>query len=270
MKNFGRSFKLGLVGLVLGVSTLISALGQVTSNGWNRYQVILDKDPFGRLGPAEPAAIPDFAKNLRLCSSARINNDLYGGFYDSVNKTDFLLKKGETGENGITLDDVDMLNESAKISSAGLSATLYVQSLPTLTNAPAGMVLGNSSSLASSSQNNPWKEFYQRYQQRHANEVNPSSPVSVAYDVRNPDGSSRVLTDAERRAVITQVQNYQVGQQGGQQTIQQTRKTQGVNPNIQQQAVQQSGVQVEQFSVQTDQSPTKKQSSHKHSKNQAQ
>ena len=267
MKNLRRVFRAGLVSLILTFSSVLA----VTDFG--HYQIILDKNPFGSLGPAAPIVIPEYAKNLRLCGTARINNNFYAGFYESVSKTDFLLKKGETSENGITLEDIDITNESAKISSAGLSTTLYVQALPIPTNAPPGTVMGNSSSMpvSSSSGQNPWAQFYQRYQQRHANDG--AVPISPILDVRNADGSPRILSDTERQAVMARVRDYQLSQQGDlQQSSQQTKRSYGINPNAQQYSTQQPGVQVEQFLVQqpVDQQSSSSQKQPSHSKKRAQ
>lgn len=154
MKNLIRRLTAGLVALTL-FSFSQAPIGYLAKHSWDRYQIILDRNPFGKLGPADPLETPDWAKDIRVSYIVRRGSDLSAGWVSSKTNS-FSLKLGETSEEGITLESINYEDESIKLSKAGKYVTLNVQALPYVTN---------SFPFASSTTRDPWREFYARTQQ---------------------------------------------------------------------------------------------------------
>jgi len=133
---------------------------------WDHYQVILDRHPFGSLTVANTNVTPDFAKSLRLSAIWMAHGQPRAGFEDSADKLkrDFVLGRGEISEDGVELVEVNVADEAATIRKGNESATLHIQSGAS-TNMPVvgapGMPPGGGNP------GNPWREFYERYRQRH-------------------------------------------------------------------------------------------------------
>lgn len=153
MRNLIRRLTAGLVALTF-LSFSQNPVGYLAKNSWDRYQIILDKDPFGKLGPADPLETPDWAKDIRVSYIVRRGSDLFAGWVSSKTNS-FSLKLGEISEEGITLESINYEDESIKLSKAGKYVTLNVQALPYVTNAFP---------IASSTRDT-WREFYARTQQ---------------------------------------------------------------------------------------------------------
>ena len=148
---------------------LLSATCLAHAAEWDHYQVILDRHPFGTLTVVNTNVTPDFAKGLRLSSIWMAHGQPRAGFEDSSDKIkrDFVLGRGELSEDGLELVDVNVADESAVIRKGAETATLHIQSGAS-TNLPVvgatgmpGMPPGGGNP------NNPWREFYERYRQRH-------------------------------------------------------------------------------------------------------
>lgn len=156
---------------VLAVSlALLSAPCLAHAAEWDHYQVILDRHPFGTLAVVNTNITPDFAKSLRLSSIWMAHGQPRAGFEDSSDKIkrDFVLGRGELSEDGVELLDVNVADEAAVIRKGTETATLHIQSgastnLPVVGAMPGmpGMPPGGGNP------NNPWREFYERYRQRH-------------------------------------------------------------------------------------------------------
>ncbi len=206
--------------------SLISLSAIDSKASWDRYQIIMDKNPFGRLGPAEPVTIPEFAKDYRLCSLAEIvrgsETNLYAGFARNsfnvksiTNSFDqVFIKQGELTEEGLQVTDIDVRNESAKLWRNGESALMNVQSLPIPTNS----LLGNNSLMqGQSGAKNPWAEFYQRYQQRHSQDGSQSSQnpitIQVSQDGKINRDSLGNLSSEQRQQIQGAVQEYRLNRQ---------------------------------------------------------
>lgn len=88
--------------------------------GFERYQIIIDKSPFGEAPPEADAAnrIPhnqSFAKDLRLTMLFEgPGGDIRVGVVDSKLKKNYLLKVGEI-ENGIALEGADIEKSEAML-----------------------------------------------------------------------------------------------------------------------------------------------------------
>ncbi len=99
---------------------LCSALsGMAAEKGFERYQIIIDKHPFGEEPPeAEPVQIPlsqSFARHLRLSMLFEgPDGDLRAGVVDSDKKKNYYLRIGEIVE-GLELIEVDLSAEEAML-----------------------------------------------------------------------------------------------------------------------------------------------------------
>jgi len=167
---------------VLAVSlALLSATCLAHAAEWDHYQVILDRHPFGTLAVVNTNITPDFAKSLRLSSIWMAHGQPRAGFEDSADKIkrDFVIGRGEVSEDGVELVDVNVADEAAIIRKGNETATLHIQSGAS-TNLPVvgapGMPPG-----AGGNPNNPWREFYERYRQRHQQDGSggPATPFPM-------------------------------------------------------------------------------------------
>jgi len=187
MKNLIRRLSAGLVALTL-FSFSQAPIGYLAKPSWDRYQIILDKNPFGKLGPADPLETPDWAKDIRVSYIARNGSDLSAGWVSSKTNS-FSLKLGETSEEGITLESINYEDESVKLSKAGKYVTLNVQALPYVTNAFP---------IASSATRDPWREFYARTQQ--ASQQRIPDHLHITNSVDGTVGRVN-LTEAQREQI---------------------------------------------------------------------
>ena len=145
---------------------LLSAACLARATEWDHYQVILEKHPFGALTALNTNITPDFAKSMRLCSIWMAHGQPRAGFEDASEKIkrDYVLGRGEVSEDGIELVDVNVGDESAIIRKGTETATLHIQS-GSSTNLPVVGAPGMPPGAGSSG--NPWRDFYERYRQRH-------------------------------------------------------------------------------------------------------
>lgn len=142
---------------------------------WDHYQVILEKHPFGVLNSLNTNVTPDFAKSMRLCSIWMAHGQPRAGFEDTSEKIkrDYVLGRGEVSEDGIELVDVNVGDESAVIRKGPETATLHIQSGAS-TNLPVVGAPGMPPGAGSSG--NPWRDFYERYRQRHQQDGGVGGP----------------------------------------------------------------------------------------------
>ncbi|MCX7007779.1 MAG: hypothetical protein NTY53_11125 [Kiritimatiellaeota bacterium] len=159
-----------LVSLALLSAALITRAAE-----WDHYQVILDRHPFGALENINTNAIPDFAKSLRLSALWMAHGQFHAGFEDNTDKIkrDYVLSRGELSEEGIELVDVNVADESAVIRKGTETATLHVQAGAS-TNMPIVNVPGMPPGAGNTG--NPWRDFYERYRQRHQQEGGGGQP----------------------------------------------------------------------------------------------
>ncbi len=86
------------------------------ASGFDRYQVILDRQPFGsaadagaETGAAVTAAAESFARTMRLCSLARIGDGpVRAGLVDTRNGRTLALELGGDAVEGIRLTDANL------------------------------------------------------------------------------------------------------------------------------------------------------------------
>ncbi len=146
---------------------------------FDHYQVILDRHPFGALTSVNTNVLPDFAKSLRLSAIWMAHGQCRAGIEDNTDKIkrDYVLSRGELSEDGLELLEVNVAEESAMIRKGAETATLHVQA-GISTNMPAVNVPGMPPQPGGSS-GNPWRDFYERYRQRHqeAGQGGPTPPV---------------------------------------------------------------------------------------------
>jgi len=110
---------------------------------FSRYQIILDRRPFG----AEPAPLPPVSatppppppetvtRTLKMCAvTRRLNGKLQVGLVETAAKKNYLIDVGDTAD-GITVLEADYEGEKAKLSKDGVEAWISmndVKSMPGL------------------------------------------------------------------------------------------------------------------------------------------
>jgi len=153
--------------LVASLALLTAAL-TARATEFEHYQIILDRHPFGALAGANTNIVPDFAKSLRLSAIWVAHGQCRAGIEDNTTKLkrDFVLSRGELSEDGLELVDVNITDESAVIRKGTETATLHVQAGAS-TNMPVVNVPGMPAQPGGASSGNPWRDFYERYRQRH-------------------------------------------------------------------------------------------------------
>ena len=177
---------------------------------WDHYQVILDRHPFGALTVANTNVIPDFAKSLRLSAIWMAHGQPRAGIEDSTEKLkrDYVLVRGEVSEDGIELLDVNVADEAAMIRKGIETATLHIQSGAS-TNMPVvgapGMPPG------AGNPGNPWREFYERYRQRHQQDGGGGAPppFPMPGGQGGPGGATFTITPGANGAM--QIQSTTMG-----------------------------------------------------------
>lgn len=148
--------------ILMGGGALMAATGRVNTPAsipvdapsaisFNRYQIILDRKPFGAepVAPpvaattpaAPPAPLPESVfKNIRMCAITR--NDVTGnvqvGLTDSAAKKNYFLTVGET-EDGITVLAADYEKETARLSKEGAEKEISMTDVPIVSGGPASV-----------------------------------------------------------------------------------------------------------------------------------
>lgn len=146
MERDARKFIGGLAYLALALLPLQGAVdtaeGKATKP-WEHYQPIVDKNPFGRLGPAAATVMPDFAKNMRLCMLAKTPDRANpgrvlarAGFVGPTPTSQFTVQEGELTEDGFSVEEVNYAEQSVKLRKGTETAVFTVQGLPVATNGP--------------------------------------------------------------------------------------------------------------------------------------
>lgn len=115
--------------MILGLST---AAACADTPDFSRYQVILDRKPFGVAPPPEvvaPVFNPEqsFAKTLRMCALLEDDNGIRIGLIDQSNNKNFFLSVGQT-EEGIELVSASYEDEEAVIRKGAEMAVIKLQS----------------------------------------------------------------------------------------------------------------------------------------------
>lgn len=108
--------------------------GRASMPDFDRYQIILDRKPFGDVPPAPetppPApgpAAPPWADSYRLVSVTQVEGgDVRVGILDRRNNKALVLRIGEMQE-GIELLEADVGEESAQLRKDGETATMNLQ-----------------------------------------------------------------------------------------------------------------------------------------------
>lgn len=99
---------------------------------FSKYQVILDRKPFGVAPPPEstaPVFTPEnsFAKTLRMCALLEDDNGIRIGLIDQSNNKNFFLSVGQT-EEGVELVSANYEDEEAVIRKGAEMAVIKLQS----------------------------------------------------------------------------------------------------------------------------------------------
>ncbi|TAN38586.1 MAG: hypothetical protein EPN23_02160 [Verrucomicrobia bacterium] len=134
---------------------------------WERYQVILDRHPFGALTAKDATVTPDYAKSLRLSAIWTVHGQLRAGFEDAAVKRDFVLACGEKSEDGLELVEVRYADEAVVVRKGTETTVLHMQAGAS-TNTPLNIAPPPGSPAALTI--NPWREFYERYRSRRREE----------------------------------------------------------------------------------------------------
>lgn len=167
----------------LALLTTVACIARAAE--WDHYQVILDRHPFGALTAANTNVLPDFAKSLRLSAIWMAHGQCRAGIEDATDKIkrDYVLSRGELSEDGLELVDVNVTDESAVIRKGAETATLHVQAGAS-TNMPAVNVPGMPPQPGGASSGNPWRDFYERYRQRHQQEGGAGAPPPPGFPMQ--------------------------------------------------------------------------------------
>ena len=106
------------VKVVILILLSIVLSGIAAEEGFKRYQLIIDKHPFGEEPPeAEPVQIPlsqSFARHLRLTMLEGSGDDVRAGIIDSKENKSYLLRIGEI-EGGLELIEADLSADEAML-----------------------------------------------------------------------------------------------------------------------------------------------------------
>jgi hypothetical protein len=177
---------------------------------WERYQIILDRQPFGALAAKDATnATPDYAKSLRLSCLWQVHGQPRAGFEDSATKKNFTLACGEKTDDGLELMEVRYADESVVVRK-GTEVTVLRMQAGVSTNPPPQIAVAPGGPTAPTI--NPWREFYERYRQRRREDrannpaagalppgtqiqddgamVPPPMPTAIT-----PDGEQQLLRD---------------------------------------------------------------------------
>jgi hypothetical protein len=133
---------------------ILIALGTVSvcAADFNRYQVILDRMPFGAevvagaggAGAAEvQAAAAEVVKTLKMCAITRqaLTGALQVGLVDTATKKNYFIAVGET-EDGITVVEADYDDEKALLRREGKETWINMSDVASMAAAPAAPVPG--------------------------------------------------------------------------------------------------------------------------------
>jgi len=187
---------------------------------WDHYQVILDRHPFGALTAINTNVMPDFAKSLRLSAIWMAHGQCRAGIEANTDKIkrDYVLSRGELSEDGLELVDVNVTDEAAVIRKGVETATLHVQAGAS-TNMPVVNVPGMPPQPGGSSSGNPWRDFYERYRQRHQQEGGAPSPPGFPMQGGGTfqmgpgaSGAISVMGGAQGQPIVIQMQSPQMDQ----------------------------------------------------------
>ena len=156
LKCFRGSFLLAPIseirGLVLFSVFLVSCFlwfspDAQASTGFERYEIILSRLPFGKEPPPEEMAAPErpsgeFAKQYRLSMLYEdAQGQLKAGLVSKVNNKSLLLQIGESGE-GVSLIDVLLEEGVAVLGSGGETARLLLEGLGPVPGLSQGVLAG--------------------------------------------------------------------------------------------------------------------------------
>ncbi len=116
--------------LVLCVAGAVAARADVPA--FDRYQIILDRKPFGEAPPpevVEPVITPEqsFAKNIRMCTLLEDERGIRIGLIDLQSNKNFFLGVGEN-EEGIELVSASYKDEEAVLKKGSEMAVIKLQS----------------------------------------------------------------------------------------------------------------------------------------------
>ncbi len=113
---------------------------------WEHYQLILEKNPFGRMEVDQAGVTPDFAKGLRMCMLVKIPDPARpgqfhsrAGFVGPVATNQFTVQDGELTEEGYSIEEINHAEQKVKLRKGHEVAAMTVEGLPVPTNAMASV-----------------------------------------------------------------------------------------------------------------------------------
>lgn len=120
------------------VALSLAASSALARMAFSRYEVILDRMPFGEVKapvvaakPVEPAQPPpekSFVRNLKLCALKQVGSGVKVGFFDKKTKPqkNYFLYVGQTSDDGIEVVDADFEEEKALLRQNGQEYWLHM------------------------------------------------------------------------------------------------------------------------------------------------
>ncbi len=176
-----RRYGVGLSALILGY--VFSAAAPVPRT-FDRYQVILDRQPFGSEtapvaagAPGSPASVAAAAVNA-LKMSAIIEDNSGGivvGILDPQQSTSYMLKVGET-EDGIELLEADYASERAQIRKDGLERWISMSGDDSLAASPTPAILATPPRTSPRSSRRPAKVLGKGMTKEEYNKIKKTLP----------------------------------------------------------------------------------------------
>ena len=124
-----------LLTLMVVLATATGSVAATTADGFARYQIILERKPFGE-PPPEPekpppppaAEAPPWAESYRLYSVAQTEGEpIQASLWDLKNMKTVMVSLGGAAVDGIELLSADIVEEVATLSKDGMSATMELE-----------------------------------------------------------------------------------------------------------------------------------------------
>lgn len=182
------------------------AYSAITSHDFSRYQVILDKKPFGEITPSEDAKLPAalgevVSKEFEMKAIVDDGSGVRIGLLNKKTNKNFFLGVGETQE-GLQLVSVDYDNEEAVVKKEGETAVVKLRpdkakdlaAAPTAV--PAGLREAPFQVPAAPSLPATRKPFFSDLKTRRASPFQPMGTNTLPFQAKPLDSFFKVSTGA--------------------------------------------------------------------------
>lgn len=180
-----------------------TALAVVTDHEFSRYQIILDKKPFGEVTPSEgaqsQAALGDvFSKEFEMKAIVDDGSGIRIGLMDKKTNKNFFLGVGESHE-GLQLVSVDYENEEAVVKKGGETAVVKLRPDKDKATVPAAVPALMSElpfQAPAPSSSSPRRPFFSDLKKRRASPFQPLGTNTLPFQTKLPDSFFKVSTGA--------------------------------------------------------------------------